>query len=334
MPNALPLDAASLTAAWLSAALGIEIPSFGVEAHYIGFIGETLRLNLGDSSIIAKLPTQNAERRAHFAAIGMYEREIRFYEHIAPRIELRTPACYFSAYDDASGLGVLLLEDFAPAKSGNRLDGCTPEEAGRAIIAIASLHAAWWQSPEIATMDWLNRHDPKSVSGRFLDTWDVFRSKDVPASSVKLGERLTQNIALLDALWDAPRTLIHRDYQLDNIFFIGEETAIIDWQLIAPGRGVFDVAMFLCWNSQPEFRRQHEMSLLQMYHTLLLAAGIDDYPFEQCLRDYRLSMLLCFMRVVPMLGSDLIEEEHLLTTLHTLLARATAAIIDLDVLAE
>jgi hypothetical protein len=76
------------------------------------------------------------------------------------------------------------------------------------------------------------------------------------------------------------------------------------------------------------------MSLLQMYHNLLLAAGIDDYPFEQCLRDYRLSMLLCFMRVVPMLGSDLIEEEHLLTTLHTLLARASAAIIDLDVLTE
>jgi aminoglycoside/choline kinase family phosphotransferase len=334
MPNALPLDAAALTAEWLSAALGMELQSFGVEARYTGFIGETVRLNLGKRTLIAKFPTQNAERRAHFAAIGMYEREIRFYEHIAPRIELRTPTCYFSAYDDTSGLGVLLLEDFAPAKSGSRLDGCTIEEAQRAIRAIASLHTAWWESPEIATMDWLNRHDPKSVLQRFLDTWDVFRSKDVPASSVAIGARLTKNIALLDALWDAPRTLIHRDYQLDNIFFMGEETAIIDWQLIAPGRGVFDVAMFLCWNTPPEFRRQHEMSLLRMYHTLLLEADIGDYPFETCLRDYRLSMLICLMRVVPMLGSDLIEEEHLLTTLHTLLARASAAIIDLDVLAE
>jgi thiamine kinase-like enzyme len=127
-------------------------------------------------------------------------------------------------------------------------------------------------------------------------------------------------------------TLIHRDYQLDNIPYLGEENryAVIDWQLVMRGRGVFDVANFLCWNLPGDNRKSWERSLLQHYFSALIAFGVHDYTFEACERDYRLSILECFARVVSIAGSDVVNNQPLWKRLETLLQRTVAAMMDLD----
>ncbi len=70
-------------------------------------------------------------------AVPAYVREVRFYQQVAGRTSLPVPACYFAGIDAETGLHLLLLEDMAPARSGARVQGCTPAQAELAIRAIS-----------------------------------------------------------------------------------------------------------------------------------------------------------------------------------------------------
>ena len=64
-------------------------------------------------------------------------------------------------------------------------------------------------------------------------------------SGSRLGEHRGE---ILRRLNSRPRTLVHGDYHLDNLMF-GEEVdqiAIVDWQFLSKGRGIWDVGLFLC----------------------------------------------------------------------------------------
>jgi hypothetical protein len=47
-----------------------------------------------------------------------------------------------------------------------------------------------------------------------------------------------------------------------------------------------------------ELRRAHESDLLRGYHDRLTAAGVQDYPYEAFLHDYRRGLLIGFTYVV------------------------------------
>ena len=54
------------------------------------------------------------------------------------------------------------------------------------------------------------------------------------------------------------------------------------------GRGAYDVATFVNEAFPPQQRREVELDLLREYHSILEECGVSDYPFEECLYDYRL----------------------------------------------
>ena len=68
-----------------------------------GFLGDLFRLSLkfnGDDapqSLIVKMP--KLANRIMGELMGAYEREILFYQHLAPMLPVRTPRVYFSAFD-------------------------------------------------------------------------------------------------------------------------------------------------------------------------------------------------------------------------------------------
>ena len=105
---------------------------------------------------------------------------------------------------------------------------------------------------------------------------------------------------------------------------------MIDWQLARCGRGVLDVAYFLGQNLRPEDRRAGEIDLLRTYHDDLVANGVQRYSFEECLHDYRLSMLYWLSGFVLTVGGSWFtaEQEEELTTI--VMARNITAILDLD----
>src|SRR5688572_20795736 len=70
-------------------------------------------------SLIAKLPTADAELHERAAVFQPGLRENWFYRAGAPRSPISVPHCYYNAIDAATGQSILLLEDLAYALPGD-----------------------------------------------------------------------------------------------------------------------------------------------------------------------------------------------------------------------
>ncbi|MHB8514994.1 MAG: phosphotransferase [Dehalococcoidia bacterium] len=313
-----------------------------------GFIGQLARVGLrfdrdepgAPRSLIAKFPAATEGGREIGNLFRFYEREIRFYEEIADRVDLRTPKRYHSAMDTGRGEYVLLLEDLAPARVGDQLAGCSLDDARLAVSELAKFHATWWQSPELDAMDWmLVIDDPvhQSAQQSYSEAWEPFVQNFAGGLSkemLALAERIGKNVINIQhGFADEPRTIMHGDYRLDNMFFAGPgggaEFAVVDWQITSRGRGIFDLAYFVCGGLPPALRRAHEMELVRLYHDLLLARGVRGYDFDRCLREYRTGALYLLVYVVISLGTLDTANERGLALFHAWLDRATTAILEL-----
>ena len=96
--------------------------------------------------------------------------------------------------------------------------------------------------------------------------------------------------------YEPPLTVIHHDFQADNLLFGGASDSVslvvIDWQMLVRGRGPVDLAYLLSGSMDPEDRRRHELDVVTRYAAQLEAAGVRDYGADQCLSDYRAALLL------------------------------------------
>jgi hypothetical protein len=229
---------------------------------------------------------------------GLYAREARFYQTLAPTAGIATPACYWAAHDDA-GLGAVLLEDMAgSARVGDQLAGVGLDDALVAVRALAELHAAWWESPRLGDVDWLER-GTDLIRQPLATMYHPLR----PVFEERFGERLGADFCALlpdlnervavtfDGLDSRPTTLTHGDYRLDNMFFSGNgenaTVTVCDWQSVNRTYGIFDISYFIITNLSVEQRRKHEMTLLRAYHDVLRAHGIDDPDFDLLFEEYR-----------------------------------------------
>ncbi|KKL87345.1 hypothetical protein LCGC14_1935660, partial [marine sediment metagenome] len=229
----IPAGPQEITPQWLTLALrqtgtitdatveSFESTAIGEGAGFMGQLAQVALLYEGSDvgaprSLIAKFPSDVPENRDIGNHFHFYERETRFYQEIADEVELRTPRCYYSAMNVEADEYVLLLEDLAPARVGDQLTGCSPEEAELAIRHLAKFHATWWESPRLAEIDWMPLvSDPtqmQAVEDSYRDTWDSFLERfgdKLQASMVRTGERLADNIASLMAYnAEPPRTII------------------------------------------------------------------------------------------------------------------------------
>jgi len=356
----LPLTSDEITAEWLNRALsdagvlnGATIGSFEREVigGDVGFVGELSRITLRYDepvagvpvSLIAKLPTQIEAVRNISLAFGFYEREVRFYQDLAEHIGVRTPRCYLSAMEPASGRFVLLLEDLAPGRGGDQLASCALDEAKLILGEVAKLHAQWWNSPRFAEFPWLPTIDDplltQVLSVVYQQSWPFFVEQfagQLPDAIFDIGERFGKSFTtLVDSLKPRPSTLVHTDFRLDNMFFDladGSPFALIDWQLVQRGLGTGDVAYFLAGNFPIDIRRGHQTDLLHIYHDALLSHGVTDYDFEECLEDYRRAAL--FMMIFLVTGREQVDMnaygDRAQTLIDTMMERYTTAILDLD----
>ena len=148
----IPHSAERLTSQWLTEALASTgvitnstVTSFNSERLGVGqgFVGQIVRLGLtydsgedaAPQSIIAKFPSTDPAIRSVLNGLRIFEREVRFYKEVAPLIELSTPQCYYGATDGEAGDHVLLLEDLAPARVGNRIQSTGRPVAGHDFIS-------------------------------------------------------------------------------------------------------------------------------------------------------------------------------------------------------
>ena len=359
-------DPASITPEWMQATLsqgsagavavrGVEVQDLGAG---VGQLSRILRVTIDGgascpASVVVKLPSADGRVFRMCRRMGLYRREDRFYRAVAATLPVSVPSILYREFDDRTHRFVLVMEDLANRCGGreagrDQLAGASEAEAVTAVRAAARIHAAHWRSPR--------RRVAARRASALAGYRDIFRPavryalqfvyiRNVPRvrrehpgalseEEYELVEAVGPAVAdRLGSLSRGPRTFIHGDYRLDNMFFLADAAdrfALVDWQASAIGSGLYDVAYFICTSLTETVRRRAESGLVDAYHAALVEAGVRDFPLDACRRLYRACVFACLVRMVIVAGSSGIENERARELARQCLRRTVAAIHDQD----
>ncbi len=280
-----------LTASWLAAALGTgPIADFAVERIGTGQMSECYRVRLTyadaeaasgaarPESVVLKVAASDPVSRQTGSALGLYEREVRFYGDIAPRLGGPVAPCYHAAVDTATGAFDLLLGDAGPAVVGDEIAGATTEQARLGVVELGRLHGPLLGDASLAEAPWLNRDTPLNqamIASLYAGFVDRYGDRIAPEHRV-VCERL---VAAFDGYLAQEseegriRGLVHGDYRLDNMLFgtagADRPLTVVDWQTVSWGPALTDLAYFLGCALRTQDRRERYDELLRAYHEAL-----------------------------------------------------------------
>jgi ecdysteroid kinase len=276
-----------LSPQWLAQSIDAPVLGFRTERIGTGQMSESYRVHLnypddypggsrGPSSVVLKVAASDPVSRQTGVALGLYDREVRFYADVAPKLGGPLAACYHASFDGEAGTFALLLGDAGPAEVGDEIEGTTLERARLAVVELARLHAPAIGDPALAGASWLNRDAPISqpllaeLYASFIERY----GDRIPLRHRAVCERLVAGFdAYLAAGERGSQGLVHGDYRLDNLLF-GTEGAqrpltVVDWQTVAWGPALTDLAYFLGCALPVEARRAHGDELMAAYHDAL-----------------------------------------------------------------
>ena len=269
-----------LSAGWLTGALGGRtVTGFTFDRIGTGQMSECYRVAVtyadGDSgTVVLKVAAGDPNSRQTGLALGLYEREVRFYTDVAPRLAGAVPPCHHAAYDPETGAFHLLLTDAAPATVGDEIRGATVEQAVLALRELGRIHGPLLGDAALADAQWLNREAPLSqalITSLYAGFADRYADQIAPRHRV-VCERLVGGFdayLAAEGAQDRLRGLVHGDYRLDNMLFgaAGAERplTVVDWQTVTWGPAFTDVAYFLGCALPTELRREHYADLLAAY---------------------------------------------------------------------
>jgi hypothetical protein len=273
-----------LSASWLTAMQrGGTVVDFRVERIGTGQMSECYRVRLtyadgpdGPDSLVLKVAATDPVSRQTGLSLGLYEREVRFYREIAPRLRGPVSPCYHAAFDASAGVFDLLLGDAGPAIVGDEIRGATIEQAMLGVIELGRLQGPLLGDTTLAEAAWLNRDAPinqamiTQLYARFVDRY----GDQIAPQHRTVCERL---VAAFDGYLadddERIRGLVHGDYRLDNMLFgsagADRPLTVVDWQTVTWGPAMTDLAYFLGCALPTPGRRAHYDALLRAYHEAL-----------------------------------------------------------------
>jgi ecdysteroid kinase len=289
-------------------------------------------------SFVIKLPSEDEGSRMAGESMGIYDVEVNFYKSFAPKLNIRTPHCYFAGIAENKVDFVLVLEDVAPAEQGDQMAGCTIEQARLAIREVTKLHSPFFNDPILKKTQWLNRGGDTAAAfrpllkGFYQGFCERYQDRIEPAV-IAMGQRYYDGIEEYAEPIIEPFSLVHTDYRLDNMLFAtpkgGPEITVVDWQTVSCGSPMNDVAYFIGAGLHMEERRNHEEDLVRLYHDIMLEAGAKDFSWETCWDLYRANSFAGFMMAV--MASMLVERTDRGDEMFVTMARRHGhQILDLD----
>jgi len=267
------------------------------------------------SAVIKVLPSGFGER-LFTDGCGMFEKEVRFYQHVADELDIRVPKCYYGKM--ATGIqpahGVLIVEDLgnlneplfaSPWKPDHELVATQPR-CESVVTNLALLHAKYWGSDRFdsSMSEWkargrgMQNGDSISLETKqqwffYTRGWAKYKSwpgmPSIPNEIQKLGDSLMTEFPNLYHVCfgkQGPFTLIHGDCAQYNVMFYKEEGAdkccIFDWQMTQMGKGAFDIAIFLVLSTPAVFLSENEPALLAHYLKTLEDNGVEGKQAPPC----------------------------------------------------
>lgn len=338
----IPVEVSDLTPEWMGAALGRPVERVEVLDAHSGTTGR-VRLRLdghgAPESVFVKLAPFDEQQRAFVRMTGMGGTEARFYAVAAEDTPVRTPRVFHA--DVAGDRYVMVLEDLIASgcRFPERAEADTEERAASTVVELARLHAAFWESPRFGgDLAWVPDHaglamfddpaDAARASGDYVrGAYEPFVD-EMPEAFAEVGRLYADHTLAIFDLWNSgPRTLIHGDCHIGNLFVDGDRTGFYDWALLSRSPAVRDVAYTCCYSMEPGPRRQVERALLRLHVGHLQHEGIDldeGAAWDQ----YRMFSVFAWVSATTTAAMGTKWQRPELS--HDAMVRATAAVEDLD----
>ena len=304
----LPGEPGAITLNWLNAVLKGFPAVTGFRSEVIGvgegFAGSLARLHLsyaepgaGIPTVVVKFAVADSGVRGVLEAFGGYTRESRFYDELADATPVATPRCYYTRVDP-DGANVIVMEDLVSGWVGDQVEGASVAETRALMTQLARMHAHWWNSPELETLDWVGAlevsMDRQTLKAYYMRGLAAFEREFEGQFDYSI-ECARAIVPLLDEDTPAanPFTLTQGDCRHDNAFYRegpgGLEATLFDWQMTGVASPISDVTRWLTQSVQVADRREHEEALLAHYLECLEDAGIS-FPMWRLRFEYRLDM--------------------------------------------
>jgi hypothetical protein len=344
----LPRRQSDITPGWLGEVLELPVSAISVRtiAEGAGFMGRLAVVDVeyapdcdGPASVVVKLPTDEPGGVALGQMLRLWEREARFYMDLARHLPVRTPRCYWAGGEPESGIFGLVLEDLSALVNPDQLVGADDSQARAAVGWMGRLHAAESGGGHGAGMDWLpaSATDPmyQGLQPMLEAVWPVFLANlgdQVPPGTAAVIEASIPSLTVNFTAQLLPPTLVHSDFRVDNLFFDGDDVVTLDWQAVAHGQGLYDLAYFLGGSLAVGTRRRLEDELVARYREALAGGGVPVPAEDDFFVLYRRTMLYTTGIAAMLLGQlDFTVNERAAELAREMARRFFTAAADLDV---
>jgi hypothetical protein len=344
---AIPATADEITAEWLTEALqrhhrGADVSSVEVvhtsevtNAH--ARLAVTYREAAGaPGSLFCKLlPT--GERRALIANTRMGPREVRFYDDLAPKLSLRVPAVHVALHDPSDESFVLLMEDLLASgcEVSDGTWGVDSDGAADALVGLAEVHARF-EDPARRAADapWVPEPTFGSTYGSVMLQYGLDNHRDrLSDDFAAISTRYIERGAVLFDLWTrGPKTIIHGDTHIGNVFFDHGRVGFLDWGIINVNTPMREVSYFLNMAMDIGERRAHQTDLIVHYLEARRAFGATEIGFDEAWRSHRIHAAYCVVASCQVVTFPEDASEWRRVFSDAFLSRAEAAIEDLEAL--
>lgn len=340
-----------LTAGWFEQALAPRYPGVRVTAAEVTSVKEMTNTHVlatlssdgqvdAPDRVFVKLPPIDTKRRELLGTSTMGVNEARFYERLAPALDLRVPVPHASYVEDDGGF-VMVLEDLAASGCTpyDGLTGVAPDAAATALEEIAAMHVRYEDPAARVGLEWIAlpkaarpaRSDLPDVSTKLLRRGlEKYRDR-IGEAYAAVSERLLADRAAVNALWAAaPPTVVHGDLHIGNLFDDHGRVGFFDWGLMAVADPLRDASYFLCLSLDIADRRAHERDLLRHYLDARRARSGREISWDEAWERHRIwaayTVLASCQAIQVPYGAT--EQTHLFA--NAFLERSKAAVDDLD----
>lgn len=318
-----------LSPEWLTTALGRDLPGVLVgSTDVVEVLESTARkvrftITYENDGGHRDLPTAlcvkgyfNPELR-QFGVTGLHE--VRFYDRLADIVPIRAPKPRYTGINADGTHGLVIMDDVVAAGSAffYQLDYYALETARLSLDELARLHAQFWEH-ELSAEDWLApkiKNFPRFIPTDVMD--DLLRGPrgdGFPAGMRDAARLKTAMSALADRYGTRPRTLIHADAHLGNLFrTLDHRIGFVDWQNYEFGHWSMDVAYHLATALDPAHRADQERELLAFYLQRLAEEGGPHMSVDEAWEDYSVAPVYGYFlwamtrRVVPHITEELTQ---------------------------
>ena len=245
--------------------------------------------------------TQHLENRFIIGMNGGIEAEVTFYQAVRPKLDIEAPRALFARFDASSLNSIILLHDMRDEVTFCPYDQpMTLELARSQMRVLATLHAAYYQSPELTTTlaPWNTWEDYFAITAKeagfelacqrgFAEARDVVP----PALFAHEAEIWPATVAAIALHSRLPRMLVHSDVHLKNWYVAApDRMGLTDWQCSCKGHWSRDLSYCISTALTVEQRRAWEKELLTYYLDLMHAKGVPAITFDDAWLAYRAQM--------------------------------------------